>query len=349
MSSAHQSPQSPRCVSAELGNVPPPKAWAKRPGLISLVIPVFREAEGITHFGEALIAVMDGLGLPYEILFIEDDSPDESFERIRDLHGRFPGVVKALSMSRRFGHQASLAAGFEQAGGDVVLCMDSDMQHPPEMVPFLLWKWSKGYQLVYTRRRKQEGRGAVKELASRLFYQAINRVSDVQLEEGTADFRLMDRLVVDALRRFSERWLFYRGLAQWAGFRRLAVFYDAPARFAGTSSYTWRRMLRMGTDALFTFSLFPLRLSYLMGGFSLLITFAYALFTLVSWLLGAGQVPGYTSLVLLVSFLGSFNLICFGIVGEYVGRIHEQVKQRPIYLVKERIGFTMEHAPAVAA
>ena len=292
---------------------------------------------------------MDDLGLPYEILFVEDDSPDESFEQIRELHHRFPHVVKALSMSRRFGHQASLAAGFEQARGDVVLCMDSDMQHPPEMVPFLLWKWSEGYQLVYTRRRKQEGRGAVKELASRLFYQAINRVSDVQLEEGTADFRLMDRLVVDALRRFSERWLFYRGLAQWAGFRRLAVFYDAPARFAGTSSYTWKRLLRMGTDALFTFSLFPLRLSYLMGGCSLLITFAYALFTLVSWLLGAGMVPGYTSLVLLVSFLGSFNLICFGIVGEYVGRIHEQVKQRPIYLVKERIGFTMEHTPAVAA
>ena len=137
-------------------------------------------------------------------------------------------MVRALSLSRRFGHQASLAAGFDQARGDVVVCMDSDMQHPPELVPFLLWKWSEGQQLVYTRRRRQQGRGWFKEAASRLFYRAINRVSEVQLEDGTADFRLMDRVVVDALRRFGERGLFYRGLVQWAGFRRLAVQYDAP-------------------------------------------------------------------------------------------------------------------------
>jgi glycosyltransferase involved in cell wall biosynthesis len=337
-------------TAVEPGPVPPVRVWGKRPDLVSFVIPVFREGEGIVHFGESLIGVMDALGLDYEIIFVEDDSPDASWEGIRELHRRFPPVVKALSLSRRFGHQASLAAGFEQARGEVVLSMDSDMQHPPEMVPFLLWKWSEGYQVVYTRRRKQEGRGKGKELASRLFYQAINRVSEVQLEEGTADFRLMDRLVVDALRRFSERWLFYRGLTQWAGFKRLAVCYDAPPRFAGTSSYTWKRMLRLGADALFTFSLFPLRLSYLLGGFSLLLTFAYALFayalfTLACWLLGS-VVPGYTSLVLLVSFLGSANLLCLGIVGEYVGRIHEQVKHRPLYLVKERIGLPGADAPA---
>jgi dolichol-phosphate mannosyltransferase len=316
--------------------------------MVSIVLPVYREADGIVHFGDTLIQVMNDLGLPYELIFVEDDSPDASFEQLRVLHRRYPHVVRALSLSRRFGHQASLAAGFERATGDVVICMDSDMQHPPQLVPFLLWQWSLGYQLVYTRRRRQEGRSKLKEFASQLFYQTINRVSEVQLEDGTADFRLMDRLVVDALKRFGERWLFYRGLVQWAGFRRVAVWYDAPPRFAGVSSYTWKRMFRMGTDALFTFSLFPLRLSYVLGLMALLITAVYALYTSICWLYGAADAPGYTSLVLLVSALSGLNLLCLGIVGEYVGRIHEQVKHRPLYLIKEQIGFdtAQEHSSA---
>jgi dolichol-phosphate mannosyltransferase len=334
--------------AVEPGPVPPPGDWPRRPGLVSFVVPVYREAEGLLHFGAALFAVMDGLGLPYEVIFVEDDSPDASFDRVRELHRLRPDVVKGLSMSRRFGHQASLAAGLEQAAGDVVICMDSDMQHPPALVPFLLWKWAEGHQLVYTRRRAQAGRGRLKEMASRLFYNAINRVSDVQMEDGTADFRLMDRLVVDALRRFSERWLFYRGLAQWAGFRRVAVLYDAPPRFAGQSSYTWGRLLQLGADALFTFSLFPLRLSYALGAVSLLGAFLYALYA-VCWRLAGGGVPGYASLVLLVTGMGGLNLICLGIVGEYVGRVHEQVKQRPLYLVKERIGYDAVSPPARAA
>lgn len=345
----HAMPAALQLTAVEQVPIPPPRTWGRRPTLVSLVVPVYREAEGIVHFGESLIGVMDGLKLPYEIIFVEDDSPDASWECIGELHGRFPHVVKALSLSRRFGHQASLAAGFEEARGDVVICMDSDMQHPPEMVPFLVWKWSEGYQLVYTRRRRQEGRGQFKELASRLFYRAINSVSEVQLEDGTADFRLMDRVVVDALRRFGERWLFYRGLTQWAGFRRAAVWYDAPPRFAGTSSYTWGRMLRMGADALFTFSLFPLRLSYALGGVALFLTFGYALFTLLAYFFGRTIPPGYTTLALLVSFLGSLNLICLGVVGEYVGRVHEQVKQRPTYLIKARIDITASPTPAQAA
>jgi polyisoprenyl-phosphate glycosyltransferase len=317
---------------------PPPSQWRKRPRLVSLVVPVFREEQGIAHFCEAVVQVMGELKLPFEIVFVEDDSPDGSLEQIRRLNDKYPSVVRALSLSRRFGHQVSLAAGFEAAQGDVVICMDSDMQHPPCLLPLLLWLWSQGYQLVYTRRRKQQGRSALKELGSRLFYAAINRVSEIHFEDGTADFRLMDRIVVDSLNQFSERWLLYRGLVQWAGFRRIAVEYDAPERFAGSSSYTWMRMARMGLDALFTFSLVPLRLSYVVGGLSLMATLCYALWTLCCYLRDGISVQGYTSLVLLVSFLASLHLICLGIVGEYVGRVHEQVKNRPLYLVKERIG-----------
>ena len=315
-----------------------PATWAKRPTLVSIVCPVYREEAGIERFAESVIDVMTRLGVPFEIIFVEDDSPDGSWSMIRKLHDAHPTLIRALSLSRRFGHQASLAAGFDVAGGDVVVCMDSDLQHPPELLPEMLRLWSQGFQLVYTKRRKQHGRGFLKEKASQFFYALINRVSEIQFEEGTADFRLMDRVVIDALNHFTEQWLLYRGLVQWSGFRRVAIDFEAPERFAGVSSYTWKRMLRMGVDAVFAFSLMPLRLAYFIGGISLVATTFYALWACVRWMQGQVEVPGYTSLVVLGSFVGSLHLICLGIVGEYVGRVHEQVKRRPLYLVKESMG-----------
>jgi glycosyltransferase involved in cell wall biosynthesis len=320
--------------------VPPASSWVKVPRLVSVVCPVYREEEGLGDFAESLVEVMRGLGFPFEIIFVEDDSPDASFEVIRKLHALYPDEVKALSLSRRFGHQASLGAGFQYSGGDVVVCMDSDMQHPPSLLPLLLWRWSQGYQLVYTRRRSQRGRGFLAERASRWFYKVMGMLSDVPFEEGTADFRLMDRIVVDALNRFGERSLFYRGLVSWVGFRRVAVEYDAPARLAGKSNYTWRRMVRMAVDCLFAFSLVPLRFSYYVGGVAILGSFGYSAWVFVAWLLGRFDQPGYTTLVLLVTFMSGLNLLCLGIVGEYIGRIHEQVKGRPPYLVKEWVGFS---------
>jgi dolichol-phosphate mannosyltransferase len=318
--------------------IPPIASWEKIPRRISIVAPVYREEEGIRHFCHSVVDVLNRLSVPFEIIFVEDDSPDGSWDQIGTLHQEFPDQVRAISLSRRFGHQASIAAGFDLALGDVVICMDSDMQHPPELLPRMLWLWSQGNQIVYTQRRKQMGRGFLKEMASKFFYKGINRCSEIRFEEGTADFRLLDRVVVNALKRFTERGLLYRGLVQWSGFRRTSIEYDAPNRFAGTSSYSWSRMIRMGLDALFNFSLTPLRISYLVGSMSLVITSLYAVWTFLAWCYGSNTTPGYTSIVLLASFLGSMHLICLGIVGEYVGRIHEQVKQRPLYLIKEVLG-----------
>ena len=319
--------------------LPPVERWERRPGLVSVVCPVYREVDGIGFFTDRLLEVLDGLGFDYEVLFVEDDSPDRTIEALRELHGRRPDVIRVLALSRRFGHQASLAAGFLHARGDVVICMDSDMQHPPAQLPVLLYRWSQGYQLVYTRRRRQEGRGVLKEAASRWFYRLMDRLADVQFEEGTADFRLMDRVVVDALNRFGEVGLVYRGLVNWIGFERTVVEYEAPRRHAGTSSYSWGRMLRMGVDALFAFSLVPLRFSLVIGAVMMVLCWVYGAVTVIGHIVGWFDAPGYTSLVLLVLFLGSLNLIFLGTVGEYVGRIHRQVKQRPIFLVKESIGF----------
>jgi dolichol-phosphate mannosyltransferase len=304
---------------------------------VSIVVPVYREAAGIVHFGEAVAAVMAATGLPWEIVFVEDDSPDDTMGQLRSLHGRYPEHVVVLSLSRRFGHQASLAAGFEVTQGDVVICMDGDMQHPPGLLPALLWRWANGDQVVYTRRRRMQRRSLAHAWASRLFYRAISGIATIRIEDGTADFRLMDRIVIDALRRFGERGLFYRGLVQWAGFRRSSLDYDAPPRFAGESSYTTRRMLALAFDAVFSFSTLPLRLSFLLGGLGLVATAVHAVYALVCWWSGNTGQAGYTTLVLLISFLGSLNLLCLGIIGAYVGRTHEQVKQRPLYLVKERI------------
>lgn len=319
-------------------DVPPLARWPRRPRQISVVCPVYREAEGIGVFTGELLRVLDGLGIPFEVIFVEDDSPDATLEELRRLHGERPKVIKVLSMSRRFGHQSSLAAGLRYADGQVVICMDSDLQHPPGLLPEMLYLWAQGNQLVYTRRRRQAGRSRLKEAASRWFYRVMGMATHLPFEEGTADFRLTDEIVVDALNRFGERSLLFRGLVTWIGFRRSVIDYDAPPRFAGTTNFSWGRLLRMGLDGLFAFSLLPLRFSFFFGFLAMVACGLYGVYSLVNYFSGRVDVPGYTSLVLLVSFLGSLNLLCLGIVGEYVGRIHEQVKDRPLYLVKEWIG-----------
>jgi dolichol-phosphate mannosyltransferase len=272
------------------------------------------------------------------LLLVEDDSPDRSWEIIRQLQQRYPETLRGLSLSRRFGHQASLAAGLAYARGEVVICMDSDLQHPPEILPLLLWHWSCGYQVVYTRRLAQPGRGWLKNQLSGLFYRLISRVSSIALEEGTADFRLMDRVVVQALNRFHERSLVFRGLINWIGFRQKAVDYVAAPRLAGCSSYSWGRMCQLAADCLFAFSLAPLKLSLFLGVMGMFCGLAYLAYVLVAWCLHGADVAGYASLVTLIILLGSLNLIGLGVLGAYVGRIHEQVRERPLYLVKEAVG-----------
>jgi glycosyltransferase involved in cell wall biosynthesis len=320
----------------------------RRPRLVSVVCPVFNEEAGIRLFAERLLGVLDGLGAPYEVLFVEDDSPDESMAVLRRLSAQYGPRVKVLSLSRRFGHQASLAAGLHRCRGDVAICMDSDLQHPPEMLAEMLEFWAQGYQIVYTCRGRHQDRGRFKEFLSRSFYRVLDQLSEVRFEEGTADFRLMDRAVIDAFDQFEERNLFVRGLVNWMGYRRKRLEYDAPPRVAGNSQYSFRRMLSMGLEAIFSFSLLPLRLSHVIGAAGAFASLVYAVWVLASWMLGRLQTPGYSSLCILITFMGSLNLLCLGITAEYIGRIHRQSQKRPLYLIKEQIGFDSTNGNANA-
>lgn len=320
-------------------NDSPPAKLARSPELVSVVCPVFNERDAIAPFADSLLAVLHAASIRFEVVFVEDDSVDGTLEKLRQLALQNPGKIKVLSMSRRFGHQPSLAAGFQCASGDVIICMDSDLQHPPELIPEMLRLWSEGYQVVYTRRLVQSGRSWFKETVSKFFYRAMDRFSDVHFEEGTADFRLLDRLVIDALNEFQERMLLYRGLVNWVGFKRIAIDYEAPPRLHGESKYAFGRMFRMGVDALFSFSLLPLRITYYIGAISILGSFAYGVWMVVRKMLGHMEVPGYTSIIVLVTFFSGLHLVCLGVIAEYIGRIHEQSKGRPMYLIKERIGF----------
>lgn len=321
--------------------VPNPEHWPRRPRRLSVVCPVFREVEGIATFTAELLRVLDDLGIPFEVIFVEDDSPDDTLEELRRLH-RERSEVKVLALSRRFGIQSSLAAGLRYADGQVVICMDCDLQHPPALLPRMLFLWAQGNQVVYTRRRRQSGRSPLKEAASRAFYRTMGFATGMPFEEGTADFRLTDELVVDAINRFGERSFFLRGLVTWIGFRQAVIDYDAPPRFAGTTNFSWGRLLRMGLDGLLAFSLLPLRFIFSLGIGTVLASGLFGLYSLVQNLAGWSTSPTADLLVFLVSFFGGLNLVCLGIVGEYVGRTHEQVKDRPLYLVKEWIGFGPE-------
>jgi dolichol-phosphate mannosyltransferase len=248
--------------------------------------------------------------------------------------------VKSIRFTRSFGHQAALVAGLEHARGDAVVTMDGDLQHPPELLPRLLEAWRRGADVVHTVRRPAPGAGrAWQELVGRAFYRAMGALTNVPLVVAGADFRLLDRRVVDAFRSLEERFVFARGLIPWLGFAEARVEYEVGARYAGRSKYSLLRMLRLGLDGIFSFSVVPLRLIALLGFVTTLFGVAFGVFTLIAHLTGRVEGSGWTTLVVLILIFGGAQLLAVGIVSEYVGRTYEEVKRRPRYVVESSDGF----------
>lgn len=303
----------------------------------SIVVPVFNEQSVIDEFSRRVLAVMDSLGEPYEVIFVDDGSKDATFQKASQWASR-SRQVKALRLSRNFGHQIAITAGMDAATGRAVIVMDGDLQHPPELIPEMAGKWAEGFHVVNTARMETDGIPLKKKLFSKVFYKVINIDSEVPIYPDAADFRLMDRAAVEAFRQLREQDRFVRGLTSWIGFRQTSVPFKAPERHSGESKYTLRKMVRFAVNGITSFTTLPLKA---VGSFGVVVaaaSFFYAAFALYQKIVLGITVEGWTSLLVGILFLGGVQLISIGVLGAYIARIFRQVKNRPLYFVQERAG-----------
>lgn len=298
---------------------------------VSIVVPVYNEEDNIAHFVQSVEKVMETLPYAYEILFIDDGSRDRSREILREMGERDPHV-QSIFLARNAGHQVALTCGTDHANGDAVITMDGDMQHPPELLPVLLAKWEEGYEIVQTVRLTTEGASLFKRLTSKYYYRLLNAMTDVEIQEGGSDFRLMDRKAVLALRRYHEHARFIRGIVGAMGFRKTTVEFVAPERFAGQSKFSLHKMISFALDGILAYSVQPLRVAFYVGICSALLAILLFLHVLYETLRGE-TVAGWSTIVVCSLFFGGMQMMMLGVCGEYIARILQEVKNRPLYLI----------------
>jgi glycosyltransferase involved in cell wall biosynthesis len=299
---------------------------------ISVVIPSFNEEGNIEVLATRLINVLKTVPYSYEVIFVDDGSSDGTLERLKTLSG-LDNNLFYLELSRNFGHQNALKAGYDYADGDCVISMDGDMQHPPELIPQFLEKWEEGYDVVYTCREYQDEATIFKQKTSDLFYKMMNSLSDTKLEKGTADFRLIDRSVANVLTSLNENGLFIRGLVKWLGFKQFAIHYQCEARFSGKSKYNLKKMVKFAVQGITAFSVRPLYMATGIGLFFSVVAVLYIPYILISYFTGH-VVSGWTSILATVVFFGGIQLMVLGIIGMYLGKLFMQSKQRPNYIIR---------------
>lgn len=308
---------------------------------ISIVLPVFNEAQTLPVLHARLAGVMRRLGESYELVFVNDGSRDGSLELLKRLAAE-DANSKVISLSRNFGHQMAITCGLDRAHGAAVIVMDADLQDPPELIPMLIEKWREGYDVVYAIREQRQGESLFKRATAALFYRLIRKLSRIEIPADTGDFRLLSRRAVEALRTTTERNRFVRGLVGWIGYRQTGVRFVREERAAGETKYPFRKMLKFAIDGITSFSFVPLQMATYCGFLISGVSFLYIVYAVLQKLLTDRPVTGWTSLIVAMLFLGGVQLITLGVIGEYVGRIYEEVKQRPLYLVDEMIGFESE-------
>jgi dolichol-phosphate mannosyltransferase len=302
---------------------------------ISIIIPTYCEEGNIVPLYSKLVLELNNLKISaFEIIYINDGSTDESLEKIKELVTQ-DSRVKYIHFSRNFGHQNALRAGLDFASGNAVISMDADLQHPPEMLPMLINHWREGYQVVYTKRKNTSDLSLFKKLTSALFYKLVNYLSETKLEEGTADFRLLDRSVVEALKKFKENNLFYRGIVPGIGFKQISVEYTPHERFSGKTKYTFSKMVRFALIGITSSSAKPLYFSIYLGVFLAILSFLYAVYAIYISVFTEKAITGWTSLIASILFIGGIQLVMLGIVGIYLGKLFSESKNRPNYIVEE--------------
>jgi dolichol-phosphate mannosyltransferase len=311
--------------------------------LLSVVVPAYNEQQVLPAFFARLKDALAALPDPAEIVFVNDGSSDATAE-ILDAWAAADPRVRVLHLTRNFGHQAALSAGIDHARGDAVVLIDADLQDPPELIPVFHARWREGSQVVFGRRRTRD-EGPLKRAAYHSFYKLLHALADIEIPLDSGDFSLMDRALVDRLRQLPERTRFLRGLRSWVGLRQTAVDYDRPVRAGGDSKYTLAKLFKLAFDGIVSFSAAPLRLALLLGSLVSLAGFVLIAVLFYLRLAHAFDLPGWTSLMVVVLFLGGIQLLTVGIVGEYIARIYEEVKSRPVYLVARSVGGPAEARP----
>jgi polyisoprenyl-phosphate glycosyltransferase len=314
-------------------------APGERRALLSVVVPCMNEQEVLLTTHQRLIAVLQQAPVNFEIVYVDDGSTDSTPEVLRNFQIK-DARVRVVRFSRNFGHQVAITAGLEHASGDAIVIIDADLQDPPEVILEFLAKWLDGYDVVYGVRAERDGESAFKLWSAKFFYRFISRLSDTSIPLDTGDFRLMDRRVVDSLISMPERDRFVRGMVSWLGFSQVAVPYHRVSRAAGTTKFSLFKMIRFALDGIFSFSILPLRLATWTGFAASGVAIAGIIIVLLERFFQVpGLVKGWSSAVIAELFIGGVQLICMGIIGEYVGRIYGESKRRPLYIVRETMGF----------
>jgi polyisoprenyl-phosphate glycosyltransferase len=300
----------------------------------SVIAPIYNEIDNLPELYRRVKEVMDASGEPWELILVDDGSTDGSTEKIREL-AKADKTVRPVIFARNFGHQVAITAGWDYARGDAVVIIDADLQDPPEVILDLAAKWKEGYEVVYATRSEREGESWFKLWTASLFYRVIYRITDVKIPMDTGDFRLMDRKVVDVLKQMKERHRFPRGMSAWVGFKQVGVQYKRSARFAGETKYPFKKMFRLALNAVTGFSYFPLQVATYFGFVSAAIAIFAIPFVVYLRMTGSGAFFGQATTLIAVLFLGGVQLISLGILGEYIGRLYDEAKGRPLYIVRE--------------
>jgi len=302
--------------------------------IYSIVAPIYNELENLPELYRRVKETMDSKGESWELIPVDDGSTDGSTEKIREF-AQADSRVRPIIFARNFGHQIAITAGWDYARGDATVIIDADLQDPPEVILELAKKWKEGYEVVYAVRAEREGESWFKKLTASLFYRIIYRITDVKIPLDTGDFRLMDRKVVEVLKQMRERHRFPRGMSAWVGFKQVGVEYKRAARFAGETKYPFNKMLRLALNAITSFSYFPLQVATFFGFFSAGVAILAIPVVIYLRMNGIPQLTGQATTLIAVLFLGGVQLISLGILGEYIGRLYDEAKGRPLYIVRE--------------
>ncbi len=304
--------------------------------LLTVIVPAYNEEEVIGEFHARLSSVLETIPMDAEILYVNDGSHDGTMELLNELH-RSDDRVAVIDLSRNFGKEVAMSAGLQHAQGDAVVIIDADLQDPPELISKFIAEWEKGYDVVYAKRAQRRGETLVKKGTAHLFYRVMQKLSDFPIPEDTGDYRLMSRRAVDALCKLSERHRFMKGLFAWIGYKQKAVLYDRDERYAGETKWNYFKLWNFAIEGITSFTIAPLKFASYFGGAIAFLAFCYGSYMIIRTLLYGSAVPGYPSMIVVVLFLGGLQLAAIGLLGEYVGRIFTETKQRPLYFIQEHL------------